>query len=151
MVLRSPFWALCGPMTTPRPKPGGAFVNACAALSNRTVRVWEYLPERWCADAAVKLYEGPIIAALRKHRGTSVPYCRMLHYVRLRRHDKTGTHSLVVHNERAGNTDGRPTKGRSRLTDGNQEKERCNERAGRTDGRHGRQTRRVDGKSFKNA
>ena len=63
--------------------------------------------------------------------------CRMLHQVRLLRHEKTGTHSLVVHKERAGNTDGRTMKGRGRLTDGNQEKQRCNERAGNTDGRHG--------------
>ena len=52
----------------------GTSVNVCAGIINCRVRVWEYLPERWCADAAVKLYEGPIIAALRKHRGTSAPY-----------------------------------------------------------------------------
>lgn len=63
--------------------------------------------------------------------------CRMIHQVRLLGHDKTGTHSLVGHKDSAGNTDGRPTKGRGRLTDGNQEKQRCNERAGSTDGRHG--------------
>ena len=47
----------------------GAAVNVCAAIINCKVKMWQYLPSKWCGDAAVELYTGPLVAALRKHRG----------------------------------------------------------------------------------
>jgi hypothetical protein len=38
------------------------------------VRVWHYLPARWNAAAAVDMYHGPIIKALRKFRGKKAGY-----------------------------------------------------------------------------
>jgi hypothetical protein len=51
-----------------RVNPGAkATVRAC--IINNKVKVWEYLPDRWCGAAAADLYEKVVIKALRKHRG----------------------------------------------------------------------------------
>ena len=48
----------------------GSSVSVLAGIVNCRVRVWHYLPEaKWNAEEAVKAYDGPIITALRKHRG----------------------------------------------------------------------------------
>lgn len=52
----------------------GATVKVCAVIIDCKVKVWHYLPKRWCGDAAVDLYNGPIIKALRKHRGVKKNY-----------------------------------------------------------------------------
>ena len=52
----------------------GASVKVCAVIVNCKIVVWHYLPKRWCGAAAVELYEGPIIKALRKHRGAKKAY-----------------------------------------------------------------------------
>jgi len=52
----------------------GSSVNVCAAIINCRIRVWHYLPKKWNAAEAVKLYEGPIKSALRRHRGVKSTY-----------------------------------------------------------------------------
>ena len=52
----------------------GAKVNVCAAIINCRIKVWHYLPDRWSGAAAVNLYKGPIVKALRKHRGNKPVY-----------------------------------------------------------------------------
>lgn len=52
----------------------GAKVSVCCAIMNNKVKVWEYLPSRWCAQAASDLYRGPLIRALRKFRGNKSAY-----------------------------------------------------------------------------
>ena len=51
----------------------GARVHVAAAIVNSKVRVWHYLPRRWCADAACDFYEGvlaPVLRRCRKGKGT---------------------------------------------------------------------------------
>ena len=52
----------------------GSSVNVCAAIMNNKVKVWHYLPSRWCGAAAVDLYSGLVIKALRKNRGINASY-----------------------------------------------------------------------------
>jgi len=52
----------------------GAKVLVCAAIVNCKVKVWEYLPRRWCAAAAADLYEKILYKALRRHRGIKKSY-----------------------------------------------------------------------------
>ena len=56
-----------------RVNPGGA-VSVCCVVINCKVKVWEYLASPWCGDVAAKLYKGPVIKALRKHRGAKAVY-----------------------------------------------------------------------------
>ena len=56
-----------------RVNPGGV-VNLCCMVINCKIKVWEYLPKTWCGQAAVDLYKGPLIKALRKHRGIKASY-----------------------------------------------------------------------------
>lgn len=53
--------------------PGGS-VTVLAGILNNRVRLWEYLPKRWCGDVAKSMYEGPIIKALRRSRGVKTAY-----------------------------------------------------------------------------
>ena len=46
----------------------GAKVHVAAAIVNSKVRVWHYLPTRWCADAACDFYAGILAPALRRCR-----------------------------------------------------------------------------------
>ena len=46
----------------------GGSATLCACIIGGKVRVWQYLPFRWCADEAVRLYRGVKYPALRKHR-----------------------------------------------------------------------------------
>lgn len=52
----------------------GSYANVCAVIVKDRVRVWQYLPDRWCGDAAADLYKGPIITALKKYRGEKASY-----------------------------------------------------------------------------
>ena len=52
----------------------GATLSVCAAIIGGRVRVWQYLPKTWCAQAAVDLYKGVIAPALLKHRGKKRSY-----------------------------------------------------------------------------
>ena len=45
----------------------GAKVNVAAAIVKSKVRVWHYLPTRWCADAACDLYTKVLASALRRN------------------------------------------------------------------------------------
>ena len=56
----------------------GAHVNVCAAIIQGRIRVWHYLPDRWCGAAAAELYKGPIHEALKKHRGEGTQMGRKL-------------------------------------------------------------------------
>jgi hypothetical protein len=59
-------------------------VNVCACIIGGKVRVWHYLPKRWCGEAAVDLYEKVVAPALIKHRGVKRSY------VMLEDNDPTG-------------------------------------------------------------
>ena len=52
----------------------GGFVDVCAGISGDRVVMWTYLPKRWCGQAAVDLYEGPVKATLRRVRGAKPSY-----------------------------------------------------------------------------
>jgi hypothetical protein len=52
----------------------GCTVNVYAAISNCKVVAWEYLPKKWCAQAASDLYEKVTIKVLRRHRGEKPKY-----------------------------------------------------------------------------
>lgn len=47
-------------------KPLGATLSVCAGIRKNRVVLWEYLDQRWDADAAEKLYRGPIAKVLRR-------------------------------------------------------------------------------------
>lgn len=52
----------------------GYSVSVVAGIINNRVKVWHYLPRRWCGAAAKAMYEGPIIKALRRYRGAKRTY-----------------------------------------------------------------------------
>ena len=52
----------------------GGRVSVCAGLSNGKVVLWQCLGKKWSGDAAAKLYTGPMLKALRKHRGVKRQY-----------------------------------------------------------------------------
>ncbi|CAE8645805.1 unnamed protein product [Polarella glacialis] len=52
----------------------GATASVCAAIINCRVKVWDFLPKRWCGQAAEELYKGPLIKALQKHRSLKNSY-----------------------------------------------------------------------------
>jgi len=52
----------------------GGVAHVCAGVSNGRVVLWEYLSGRWNGARAAALYSGPILRALKKHRGTSRTY-----------------------------------------------------------------------------
>ena len=52
----------------------GASAKVCAGVSGGRLVMWEYLPKQWNAKEAVKLYEGAIMTALKKARGTKPKY-----------------------------------------------------------------------------
>ena len=52
----------------------GGSVSVCAAIHRDRVVMWEYLPSRWCAQAAVDLYNGPIRRTLRRVCGAKSRY-----------------------------------------------------------------------------
>jgi hypothetical protein len=54
----------------------GGQVNVCAGIINGKIKIWHYLPARWCADAAVQLYKNVVAPALRRHRGNKRKRCR---------------------------------------------------------------------------
>ena len=50
----------------------GATVNVAAAIVKGKIRVWHYLPKRWCADAACDFYSSVLAPSLRRnHSGKS--------------------------------------------------------------------------------
>ena len=51
-----------------RSNPGAA-VNVCCLIIRNKIRVFHYLPKKWCAAAAEDLYRGPIIEAFRANLG----------------------------------------------------------------------------------
>ena len=51
---------------------GGA-VNVCAGISNCRIVLWEY-HSKWNGQVAAELYKGPILKALKKHRGLKASY-----------------------------------------------------------------------------
>ena len=57
-----------------RMNPGG-HVHVCAGIIGCRVRLWHYLPQgRWNGDVAAQVYRGPIMAALKRHRGEKASY-----------------------------------------------------------------------------
>jgi hypothetical protein len=56
-----------------RKNPGG-YVDLCAGICGDRVVLWEYLDGSWGGEAAAALYEGPVLSALRKHRGNKRRY-----------------------------------------------------------------------------
>ena len=52
----------------------GATVSVRAGIINNKVFPWEYLPEPWSGAAAEETYGGPILKALKKHRGVKKQY-----------------------------------------------------------------------------
>ena len=52
----------------------GGTVSVCAGVSNGRIVMWRYLPKAWNAKEAVALYRGPILNALKKHRGVKSSY-----------------------------------------------------------------------------
>ena len=65
-------------MTKPNRKKNrmntGGHAKVCAGISNSRIVVWEYLPSRWNGKVAAGLYAGPILKALKKHRGEKRKY-----------------------------------------------------------------------------
>ena len=47
----------------------GASVQVCAGIIGNRIRLWKYLPKTWNGKVAADLYRGPILNALRRHRG----------------------------------------------------------------------------------
>ena len=52
----------------------GARVNVAAVIINNRVKVWHYLPRRWCGAAASDLYKDVVYPAMRKCRGAKATY-----------------------------------------------------------------------------
>ena len=76
--LRTPSEGLKPGYTKPNPKkhranPGGS-VTVCAGIQGDRVVMWAYLPQRWCGQAAVDLYQGAIKSTLRRTRGVKNKY-----------------------------------------------------------------------------
>lgn len=75
--LRTPQEGLLPTMTKPNVKrhrinPGGG-LHVCAGISGGRVVVWEYYT-RWNGAKAAEMYSGPILKALKKHRGVKASY-----------------------------------------------------------------------------
>ena len=80
--LRTPSEGTKKGFTKPHPKTQrvntGGKVSVLAGIVNCRIKVWHYLPaKRWNADEAVKAYEGPIAAALKKSHGPKRSYVLM--------------------------------------------------------------------------
>jgi hypothetical protein len=76
--IRTPQEGLKPEFTKPSPRkhrrnPGGC-VNLCAGVSGGRIVLWEYLYGPWGGNAAVALYEGPILKTLQKTRGVKRRY-----------------------------------------------------------------------------
>ena len=70
--------------------PGGS-AKVCAGIANGRIVLWHYLPARWNGHAAVDLYRGPIIRALRRSFGEKRSYTIM------EDNDPTGyAHAFVI-------------------------------------------------------
>ena len=52
----------------------GGRVNVCAGIIGGKVRVWHYLPRRWCGAVAEDVYRNVVAPALRKHCGHKRKY-----------------------------------------------------------------------------
>jgi transposase len=52
----------------------GASVSICAGIVNNKIRLWQELPKTWNGEEAAKLYSGPILKTLQKHRGKKRSY-----------------------------------------------------------------------------
>ena len=52
----------------------GGTVSVCSGVSNGRIVMWRFLPKAWDAKEAVALYRGPILNALKKHRGVKSSY-----------------------------------------------------------------------------
>ena len=52
----------------------GGTTNLCAAIIGGRVRVWHYLPDRWCGAEAVALYQDVLKPALDRYRGPKRSY-----------------------------------------------------------------------------
>lgn len=52
----------------------GQTLHVCAGVSNSKVVLWEYIQGRWNGDRAADMYKGPIMKALRKHKGVKPSY-----------------------------------------------------------------------------
>lgn len=86
--LRTPAEGLKVEYTRPSRKKNrmntGGSVSVCAGISNGRIVLWHYLPRRWNGEVAASLYKGPIMRALKKHRG------QKRHYHVLEDNDPTG-------------------------------------------------------------
>ena len=56
-----------------RKNPGDR-VQVCAGIINDQIKIWHYLPSTWNGEVAEETYRGPIISALRRHRGVKRSY-----------------------------------------------------------------------------
>ena len=76
--LRTPAEGMKPEYTKPSPRKhrinAGGSISLCAGIANGKIVLWEYLSGRWNGEAAAKLYKGPILKALRKHRGRKSCY-----------------------------------------------------------------------------
>ena len=52
----------------------GGYASVCAGISNCRIVLWHYLAKTWNGDTAAALYSGPILTALKKHRGLKRKY-----------------------------------------------------------------------------
>ena len=78
--LRTPSEGIKQGFTKPSAKKNrvnlGGYVSVCAGIINNRIKIWHYLPtdRNWSAEVAEELYNGPIIAALRRNRGQKRKY-----------------------------------------------------------------------------
>ena len=52
----------------------GGCVSLCAGIIGGRVRIWHYLPSRWCGEVAADLYRTVVHPNLRKYRGVKRTY-----------------------------------------------------------------------------
>ena len=73
----------------------GGSVNVCAGIIGGRVRVWHYLPTRWCGDEAANVYKTVIAPALRRWIGNKKKF------ISLEDNDPTGYRSNLAIAEKA--------------------------------------------------
>ena len=61
------------PGTKTHRKHLGGYVDVCAGISNGRIVLWEYY-SKWNGEVAASMYKGPIMQALKKHRGSKTSY-----------------------------------------------------------------------------
>ena len=52
----------------------GGVISVVAGISNDRIVLWHYLPKKWNGSVAEACYRGPILRALKKHRGQDGPW-----------------------------------------------------------------------------